>query len=393
MQQHLHLLVVDCQRRTALAATYGCRYLLPSIACAERARATVLAARWCAERGIGSDIAGQWLGRMTADATDWLIAIPAADRCPPQDTQLEWIGLDALANGNSVLDYQTWALRRVLEQARLPSVTGPFGSLDWPKRVRKWMATSLGLVPSAWTPHRAGANETVLGLETPRGRVYFKGLAADRAAEASLTRQFGAAAPDAFAETIALDERSDGSTWWVSAECAGRPAHDGVRVAVALARIQQRLRSIDCTSHVLARPDLPAAFEWAGQDPDDIGSLGPDTWIPMDLDPNNVLDDDGQVTFIDLDESYLGPAPLAMAGFALRLRDQHAAAYLEYAQSWSPPLAAVDWPLLERTANVFQAWRGWMRVRQNVERGELHADLEALESKIRARLSRNLQRR
>jgi hypothetical protein len=321
----------------------------------------LLAAQWCAGRGISGDVAGQWLGRMRSNAVDWLMVLAARYLPAPAPIGLEWTSLTALANCRSVVDYQTWALARSLERGDLPSVNGPFGTLEWPGRMRAWIEGAAGVSCCAWTPYRTSAYEVVVGADTVRGRIYCKGLYGDRAAEAATTRRLAAVAPESFAPTIAIDVRGDGAVWWMTAECRGRPADDPALVGAALARLQQRVSA-----------DVEAS------------------WIPMDLDCSNVLIDGADVAFIDLDDAFTGPAPLAMAGFALRSRGDRAAAYHAYEQAWSPPLAALRWRDFEISATVFQAWCGWLRVRRHVERGELVADLDDVAEKIRARVGREL---
>ena len=346
MQQILHLLIVDRERRMALATWYGSRWLLPVIICRETVRAAPLIARWCTQHDVANDVAGQWLGRVAQNATDWLMAIPARSGCGPPDSTLQWVCLDALASAASVLEYQTWALRTSLGRGVLPSVAGPFGDLEWPEGVRTWIASVAGSPPSTWTPYRVSAHEVVLGAETAGGRVYFKGLAVDRGAEAALTQALAAMAPDSFARTVSLEPRSDRSVWWLAAECPGRPVSDPHLVAPALAEIQ-RMTATARGSLGLPALDLEMAGEWVSELMADsaiaaairracaeaIRADVPQTWIPMDLDPTNVLvDDDNVVRFIDVDDSFFGPAPLAMAVFATRCGD--VSAYRGY-ETWS----------------------------------------------------------
>jgi hypothetical protein len=405
MQQVLHLLIVDRNRGAALAARYGSRWLLPVITSREMVRAAPLVARWCAERGVASDVAGQWLGRVGHGVTDWLLAIPARAGCPGLGESLEWTPVDALPSSASVLDYQTWALARSLNGSTLPSVAGPFGNLEWPAAVRAWIVNSGGSALSAWTPYRVGAHEVVLGAETPAGRLYFKGLAADRGGEAMLTQALAAMAPDSFARTIALESRADGSVWWLAAECPGLPRRDAHLVGMALAAIQ-RMTATAQGSLALPVLDLDTAGKWASDLMADsaigetirrtcaeaIRADVPQTWIPMDLDPTNVLvDDDGVVRFIDVDDSFFGPAPLAMATFAQRFGD--AAVYSAYEQSWCQPLTGLEWRGFETVARVVQAWLGWSRLTRNIERGEVYASLDLVSALIRDRLARTIYRR
>ena len=382
MRQRLHLLIVDADRRTALAARYGPRWLLPVIECAEMVRAGPLVARWCAARGVANDVAGQWFGRMDGESTDWLMVMPSRG-VPPGGSSLEWVPLNALASGRSVLDYQTWALRRSLQSTSLPATTGPFGTIHWPQRVRSWMADTLKLLPLAWTPYRTSASEAVMGFETPHGRCYFKGLAADRVSEPAVTQRCAAIAPESFARTLALEHRDDGAVWWVTAECRGDALSDPVRVATDLARLQCRLGSVAREFPRLPVDDIERDF-----------APLPQSWIPMDLDPSNVLFDGEHVRFIDLDDSFLGPAPLAVAAFARRCcaGTERSVAYSAYEMTWGTPLGTLDWNKVEDAALVCQSELGWIRVVRNVERGELHADLDVLGERIRRRLARQLQR-
>jgi hypothetical protein len=398
MRQVLHLLIVDRDRRAALAARHGSRWLLPVIACGETTRAPLLVARWCAQQGIGSDVAGQWLGRVGQDATDWLVAIPARSGGRNPGETFEWISLDALSSAASVLDYQTWAVARAVRGCALPCVDGPFGNLDWPEAVRAWIGESVGSPPYAWAPYRVSAHEIVLGAETARGRVYFKGLTADRACEAVLTQTLAALAPDSFARTLALDRREAASTWWLTGECAGRPERTHL-AGSALARIQ-RMTAMAQGRLALQILEIELAAAWASALVDGsaitaairracatAGAGVPHAWIPMDLDPANVLvDDDGAVRFIDVDDSFFGPAPLAMA--ILAQRGTGDTLYRTYEQSWSPSLSSVDWPAFEIASTVVQFWLGWKRLERNIARGEIFIDRDLASARLRARLVR-----
>jgi hypothetical protein len=342
------------------------------------------------ERGIGGDVAGQWLGRVTDDAIDWLVAIYAPPGSLRVANGLEWQRLDVLASSPPVLEYQQWALARTLVRGALPSVDGPFGNFSWPHDVRSWIGGVMGSPIAALTPYRAGAHEVVVGAESGEGRVYFKGLMQERAGEARITRALAAVEPDSFAPTIALGRRPDDVVWWLTGECTGRPYGDAHRVAQALARMQQRIVPTGVWRE-LSRLELEAATEWAGglfgASPRGIPANVPDSWIPMDLDPSNVLvDGDGGVRFIDVDDSFVGAAPLAMATLAARCGDR--SLYRTYEQSWSPALTGLDWAAFEVTAAVVQAWLGWRRLERHIARGELFVDRELAAARTRARLSR-----
>lgn len=402
----LHVLVVDPSRRAALAGNVGGRWLLPVLSCSERVRAAAAVARWCEERGMRADVAGQWLGRVTEDTTDWLVAAAASADRAAAETGLEWMSFEKLASSAAILDYQRWAVATAVDRVPQPSVSGPFGNLTWPVQVRGWIAAMAGSAPSALTPYRVGAHEVVLGADCVRGRVYFKGLVGERAAEARLTQALAAVAPESFARTLALERRDGGSVWWLTAACPGAPRRDAPLVARALAEIQQRVIETDVERLSLPAIDLESVARWASELLADAagtavvtGACGtvagadiPTSWIPMDLDPTNVLvDDDGGVRFIDVDDSFVGPAPLAMAVLAQRSGDT--AALRIYEESWSPPLKGLDWRSVEIAASTVQGWLGWNRLKQNVERGEVYAALDRVEVRIRERLGKAIYRR
>ena len=408
MKQHLNLLIVDRDRRSALAATCGSRWLLPVLTCGERTRAGPLAARWCAERDVTGDVAGQWLGRVTSDAIDWLVVVAAAPDTIVSDASLEWRSLDALMSHPPVLEYQQWALGRTLAHGGLPSVEGPFGNLWWPDQVRAWIGAAVGSRLTSSTPYRAGAHEIVLGADCAPGRVYFKGLVGERATEARLTQSLAAIAPDSFARTLALDQRADGTVWWLTAACAGRSGDDAHRTAETLARIQERILTTGAPLE-LAALDLLAAAGWAcellGESPSGdvvrrhcarvVSAAMPATWIPMDLDPTNVLvDDDDRVRFIDVDDSFWGPAPLAMATLAARTlpsargaRPSDLAIYRTWETAWSAPLTGLDWAAFETAATVVQTWLGWRRLERHIARGEVYVDGDLAAERVCRRLA------
>jgi hypothetical protein len=403
MRQIIHLLVVDSERRAALAARIGSRWLLPVLSCAERVRVPPLAARWCEGRGIRADVAGQWLGRVTEQGTDWLMVVATRANRQVCDAGLAWTSFDALTSNESVVEYQQWALGCVLDRVRPPSVSGSFGNLTWPDRARAWITAVAG-APFAVTPYRVGAHEVVLGADCTAGRVYFKGLVGERAAEAHLTQALAALAPDSFAQTLALERQADGSTWWLTAACPGETSKDADASARALAGVQQRVNDAVVQLTLTAvESDLAAAADWTRdllvcpasasviRDACDsvIDADVPRSWIPMDLDPTNILVDDiGAVRFIDVDDSFAGPAPLAIAAFAQRCR--HTTAYRSYEASWSPSLKAPEWQRFAVAAAVLQAWLGWQRLTQHVERGEVCATLDRVEARIRERLGRTI---
>jgi hypothetical protein len=399
MEQTLHLLILDHDRRAALAATCGSKWLLPVVTCGERTRALPLIARWLTQRGVHGDVAGQWLGCVTGLAIDWLVAIATKTGFTTDDA-LEWMPFESFASSAPVLEYQQWAIARTLARGARPSINGPFGNLSWPGEVREWIGRAVGSRVSSLTPYRAGAHEVVIGADFAHGRVYFKGLAEERAIEARVTQALAAVEPASFARTLALEHRADGSVFWLTAACPGRSGGPAHRIAQALARIQQRVLATSA-SRELRRLDLEAAARWAsallGDSPSSetvrghcaqvSGADVPATWIPMDLDPTNVLTDEGgRVCFIDVDDSFHGPAPLAMATLAQRCGDR--TVYRTYERSWSPPRREVDWDAFETAATVIHSWLGWTRLERNVARGEVFVDRDLAAARMRARLAR-----
>jgi hypothetical protein len=404
MRQLLHLLVVDCERRRALATRFGSKWLLPIVACDERVRAPLASLRWAASQGIACDVAGQWLGQISADGTDWLVVMRRLPGCAtPEPGALRWTSLDAMSATPAVIDYQRSALSVSLERTRLPSVSGPFGHIGWIDEVTSWIDSFVTV--SAVTPYRLSASEVVLGAESPCGRVFFKGLPAQRSDEAFLTRTLSALAPRSFARTIALERRPEGSVWWLTAGCAGTMTRDVHAIARALARLQRRLMASAPVPRRLHDLDLLECAKWSSQLVDGstaalvnegisrvVAAAVPQGWSPLDLHPTNVLVDDcGNVRFIDVDGSFLAPAPLAAAMLANRCADR--SLYRTYEEAWFPPLRDVDWPAFELTAAVVEARLAWRRFERHARAGELGGALEVAASRTRERLERAVHRR
>jgi hypothetical protein len=406
MQQSLHLLITRAATGEALAARYGSRWLLPIISCDERMRADPKAVRWCADRDIECEVVGQWLGRISPQVTDWLMVLSATHGDRPSDRQLMWTPLAALISRPALIEYQGWAIRRVMEGGSTPSVPGPFGRFDWLDDVKEWIRAVAG-EPACRRirQFRSRANEVVLCVRARCGDVYFKGLVEDRAREPRITQTLSAVAAAHFARTLAVEERADGSTWWLTASCPGVPAANGEPVAHALAKVQRRLMNTDVCERILPLLDLDAALRWGTELVDGgcvrrietclssvLSTRAPRTWIPMDLHPTNALvSADGAVRFIDIDESFFGPAPLAAALFATRSRD--ASIRAAYERSWSPAFGSVDWAAFEAAAGLVEAWLGWQRLERKVRGGEVHGAFEIATNRIRQRLSSAFQRR
>ena len=125
----------------------------------------------------------------------------------------------------------------------------------------------------------------------------------------------------------------------------------------------------------------------------------PRSWIPLDLDAGNVLVDNNSVRFIDLDDSRIGAAPLALSTLLRRLRrmrDGLASTWIDavqraYEHIWEPPLALHErWPDLETASVLLECCLGWQRLSQKTERGEVHGALGLAATSTAQRLVRAL---
>jgi hypothetical protein len=427
MHQSLHLLIVDADAAAVLASWHGGRWLLPMLQCDERTRAGRSIAAWMADRAIAGTVVGQWLGRAAphVDTLDWLLVVRASVRTRPGlDPALSWTPLAAVASSCSLLDYQQWAVSRALEGSHLPRVHGPFGTVDWPDAVTTWTGTVLGERCRADPPFRCSPSEVVLPLSTPHRTVFFKGLSLNRTCELAITAALASCDPDGFPSTIAAEARRDGSVWWLMDACPGIPlAHAPTRgrveqAAVAAARAQQRLADRRSDSHPVPLPVVAIndALVWArdllGEQREGSACVQaleracavvegphlPRTWTPLDLDPGNVLIEGRAVRFIDLDDSFLGPAPLAAATLARRLRRLHPAMNLDevvrhaYEQAWSPRLMLGSWwTSIEIASKLLEEHLGWKRAVLKTERGEITGVLEMATPRIVRRLGRTVQ--
>jgi hypothetical protein len=430
MQQLLHLLIVNPDRRECLAALHSQRWLLPIASCTERARAGPLIARWLAEHGLPGQVIGQWLGRVSAanDAMDWLVIVDARGvRSDPAPAGMYWTPFEELQSSDSLLDYQQWALRKAVLHD-LPSVPGPFGSMTWLDEVRDWLNVVAGPLTGPPICYKATPYEVVLGIAAASGTVYFKGLAEDRVAESTLTSTLANELPDSFAPTLALEQRAGGAAWWVTANCAGTTlAADPTReraalVAVNLARTQRHLSSRTAGLTIIDA-GLSGAAAWgsgllAAHSDADSGdghdaALArvcrtvndadlPHSWIPLDLDPGNVLIDDEAVRFIDLDRSRVGAAPLSLSLLLRRLRrirsDSASPQWVEvmraYEQPWTPHLDLREaWSDLEMASVLVESHLSWQELCRKAARGEVYGALDLAATRAAQMLARALDGR
>ncbi len=426
MRALLHILVIDADRGAALAGWHGPRWILPLACCHERARAGLVVTRWLEEQQLQGDVVGQWLGCLApaANAIDWLVVVNATSPAAAP-FGLSWTPLRWLAAAPSSIDYQHRVLARSLAGADLPCVPGPFGSMTWPGEVRTWLAAHGARPIGRFVPYRITSHAVVLGVPTAAGIAYFKGLTRERSHEARITAGLAALDPERFARTLALEPRGTDGVWWLTDACPGIPLSrcfsiDGARrtaAACAEAQIAATRAGLD-----LPGLDIPAALTWCTrliaerQTPrseavstalvracDDVTSAKvPQSWVPFDLDPENVLlDSDGGFSFIDLDDSCLGPAPLAAAAFTGRIRRLRtnrwgaipvAASYRAYEEAWRPvDLSSCSWRSYELAAAVVNAHLGWGRVVEGSGRSEVTGVLDVACQRLAERLVRAVE--
>jgi len=271
-------------------------------------------------------------------------------------------------------------------------------------------------------PYRTTAYDVVLGLRTARGLAYFKGVSADRAPEVRMSAQLAEMTADAFPRTIAVSKRPDGSFWWLMEACPGSPLAAGAtcasagRVAAAYADIQQQvMRAIEAGGFAdLAPLDLAQMAAWAvdlldrtDERPQRVvcaeaikracervgATCVPRSWICADLDPTNVLLHGDEVRFIDADDSALGPAPIAMAAFATRIKRLGISCgsdlYRSYERAWKPQLVMRDlWRDFEIVSTLVDCYLAWNKVVVKTERQEIHGCLGLARDAIARRLAR-----
>jgi hypothetical protein len=422
MLQHLHFLVVDRVKREVIARTIEHGWMLPLMRCHGRVRAGFAIRSWMHDRRVIGTMIGQWLGRLTPsrDAIDWLAVAVAAARAECRlGNGCGWIPIDRLHSTPALIGYQQWAFDRVMATGEDPCVSGPFGSSRWLDEARhrwldgarhRWLdqACHRWLAEARHDPvvYRAGPHEVVFGNGAGPD-VFCKGLSHDRIVESDLTIALAERRPEAFAETLERHTRADGSCWWVTARCPGAPldcsptAERVAHAAAGLANTQARL--VEVSSHICPALDLDAIRSWAsatiGPALDEsfdavTGSNIARSWTPLDLDPSNVFIDESRVRFIDLDDSFFAPAPLAMAVLAARLRrlgltSLCGLAYRVYETAWRDSGApSAEWRHFERVAAVAEAYLAWNRALKMTERGEIVDVLDVVRDQMTEALRR-----
>jgi hypothetical protein len=385
--------------------------------------------RWLTERELNGSVVGRWLGRFAPghDAMDWLMVVDARGTRGVAAIQgLHWMPLARLKSSASLLDYQQWAVA-ASTPGEQPSMAGPFGSMTWFDDVRDWLHRIAG--PSCGPPlfYNVTPHEVVLRISTSRGTVYFKGLTGDRGAEALIAQALWQALPGSFAPTLAYQARADGSVWWVTGHCPGMTVAANFTLertrlmAAALGRIQQQVADCLADLHV-PDADLGAVIKWVSALLEEhlpseaadrcaaviarahetvTGIDVPRSWIPLDLDPGNVLIDGAAVRFIDLDDSLIGATPLALSTFvrkAASIRDHlpdrplwAEAIRRTYEAAWTPRLRLGQrWAGIDTASMLIDCHLGWQRLVEKIERGEVHGAREHAAARSAQRLARAL---
>lgn len=419
MKQILHLLVIDAACERVLGNELASKWLVPCFCCPERARAPEAGTRLLARNGVHVDVAGQWFGRLSRDvrSIDWLL-VARARASVESGRLLSWLPFDRLLTSAALLDYQEWAIARAHRGGTIGG-PGPFGALTFLGEVRNWIreVTSDATIGDA-TIYRASAWEVVLGVAAGRRRVFFKALTPERSPEAMVTSRLSESFPGAFARTLALSKRADGTAWWLTDACDGRALSECLTPTVvtrcisAFARIQQSLAERHTLALGLPRLDLGAVTSWTTSWLDEaregeaveivdraLREIArtdlPRRWIPLDLDPANVIVHSDGEAFIDLDDSFVGPGPLAAAIFARRVAElsnstgasvQLACIYEAYEAAAGMRLGAHTWRALDIAACVTRAHLGWERLCLAASRGEIQGELAAVRTRLAQKL-------
>lgn len=411
MRQSLHLLIVDDDRRSALAGWHGGRWLLPLVETAERVRCPMAVLGWLKARGLWGEVVGQWLGRAQAHrlAMDWTVVVLARERLRAGGAALQWTSLTTLLASPALLAYQRFALSTIAATGEAPITAGPFGDTNWPEEMKRWAREVLAepcVGPSL--PHRLSAYEVVAELSTKGGRFFVKGLPPERVVEATVTMRAHDLAPDSFPRTVASAPRADGSLWWLMEACPGRALAENMTaaraadVAAAWIRVQRRIGEDGKLWSLVPAVEVPALERWlvdllaaegnqTDVDPCAVAirevagrvdpSRVPWAFVPCDLDPSNVIVDGNDVRFIDLDDAVVGPALLAVATFTRRVRrpSPEVADFLlnTCTHEWQPPIDFGEvWSSVSLLSRLVECHFGWKRMRLKTERGEIQGVLD-----------------
>jgi hypothetical protein len=363
IRHHCHIVACDRRADHVLAGESCGRWILPSVTVNVGQSLLATVARALARLGIRGNIvhearmADGWqpdrlhsycavvMEASRRNAT--LRAIPSLD-----PTQAVWTVQSTAVN---------------LVRTRLQSPSAPFDDVNEHVRAMEWMGAQIRIPdpdPGATTAHRRSRFHAVTSVRTPRGDVYFKAGPGRVNAEAGLTQVLRRLLPEVFAETLAHDPERE---WWLYAGVPGFPLsesfteQDGLLAVRTLARTQIRvcgeramaaqLKGRELTGRILfARANetvaqlsrkTPARSKAVDRGPSDAAVLWssikedvarccdsldvlqlPPTWVPSDFWSANILRDHSATRLIDVEDSYLGPAPLAVWRFLTDI-DRH----------------------------------------------------------------------
>lgn len=425
MRQTLHLLILDADRRCALVAWHGGRWMLPIVDLPERVRAPSTVPDWMSSRGLHGRVVGQWMGRLARneEAVDWLVVAYVLNGTGGSpSTTLAWTPLSTLLSSAHVLDYQRWALAAASPAGEEPVTEGPFGHTHWHDEAEQLICHATGRArhEGMLISYRVSSSDVVLEYRAGDARYFLKGLARHRVREATLTMKMYEMAPGAFARTAAFVTRPDGSAWWLMEACPGTPLAEhltrGASTAVAVAYARVQLQVLSCPSTLSALPvlDLVQLSAWAegifekAQRHEQAGycraavnaaceaieSGGvPRSWIAADLDPSNVLVSGDAIWFIDLDDALLGPAPIGVSTFVRRVRALGLGcadgAHRAYERAWpSSPRIVHSWPACRLLSVVLECSLGWQRLLRKTANGEVYDMIDAARRLTAARLAK-----
>jgi hypothetical protein len=197
---------------------------------------------------------------------------------------------------------------------------------DWPEIVRAWISRTQGgrRVGDVFTL-RADVSAIVARCSVDDRAVFFTARPLPFP-DAELCDVLQVHAPGAFPRTLAVNPERG---WWVTAD-AGRGdalqyVHRGQDRTERLTTIMRAMAATQFStiesdavrklSFHVSRASLPAQAErlWNASDAEHM----PEAWVHSDPAPDNVrVDDDGAPVFIDLEDSWYGPA-LLMGALAL----------------------------------------------------------------------------
>jgi hypothetical protein len=407
-----HVVVLDPSGSAILLDRHASMWMLPTASDEDTIRGTDVIGRCLSACGVTGRI--RWtesIGFEAAAAELQLLAVvdaAQASRCLTQASgcltpALTPVPLAGINLHLAIIPAQAQALRVYRDTRESASdrddsdyrTSGMWQALD------TWLAATLKNAGSERRQYKAQVDDCVMAIPTPTGAVYFKGHAGSAFVEADLSHCLARYWPSHIASTIAYD--SDRG-WWLTAGAPGAGLTTGMTLRKALAVIDtlasmqadackhvNDLRRIGCPDldvddivrrlstlldtawrhhrdapvpgnhSALALPrEMRHALEQRAQVSDALAAAAatlhrlqpPLTWLHTDLADSNIFVDDesDRVTFIDLANPFVGPAPIALYSFL-----HHLPRYVDRAR-----LIEEDWTgeLKRRYARIWSG-RGW----------------------------------